>query len=196
MLVCLKYCLQIMSKERSNFQGSGLTYDKTLEKSVDGVMTKLSLLFDQDMSSCILGSSNILADELAYRTTSRFNLIRLLRIQLVNKSSLHHLGLLRRCRSGSTQTSSGPTLSVIRICVSSVGHPSTVVHLRTAMARWTHLNGSRGCYVHRLSMIVELNDRNRCSYGRRRKDRNISMPVLQRRASWHTFLLWDPSGPP
>lgn len=42
------------------------TYDKTLEKSVDGVMTKLSLLFDQDMSSCILGSSNILAGELAY----------------------------------------------------------------------------------------------------------------------------------
>lgn len=155
-----------MSKERSKFSRWGaLTYDKTLEKSVDGVMTKLSLLFDQDMSSCILGSSNILPDELAYRNDVKVQ-SQLLRIELVYKSSLHHLGLLRRCRSGSTQPSSGPALSVIRICVSSVGHPSTVVHLRTAMARWTHLNGSRGRYVHRLSMIVELdNDRYRCRYG-------------------------------
>lgn len=50
------------SAERLNLTTprSSTTYARTLEKSVEGDMTKLSLLFDHDIRFCIAGSSNIL----------------------------------------------------------------------------------------------------------------------------------------
>ena len=38
----------------------GVTYDRTFENSVEGDMTKLSLVLDHDIKCWMLGSSNIL----------------------------------------------------------------------------------------------------------------------------------------
>ena len=45
-----------------NFCMVRVTNAKTFEKSVDGDIRKLSLLFDHEMRCCILGSSSILGD--------------------------------------------------------------------------------------------------------------------------------------
>ena len=41
-------------------RSQGWTYASTLENSLEGDITKLSLEFDQDIRCCILGSSSIL----------------------------------------------------------------------------------------------------------------------------------------
>ena len=56
--VCLKYCLGYVRLEK--LDSRDLTYARTLEKSVQGDMTKLSLELDQDIKVRILWSSNIL----------------------------------------------------------------------------------------------------------------------------------------
>ena len=45
-----------------DFRMVRVTDAKTLEKSVDGDIRKLSLLLDHEMRCCILGSSSILGD--------------------------------------------------------------------------------------------------------------------------------------
>lgn len=45
-----------------------MTYARTLEKSVDGDMTKLSLLFDHEIKFWMAGSSNMLT---AHQPTDR-----------------------------------------------------------------------------------------------------------------------------
>lgn len=72
-----------------------MTYARTLEKSVDGDMTKLSLLLDHEMRFCIAGSSNILhARQPTDRPWSAPVIHDLLLVKLVNKCRLHHFGLL------------------------------------------------------------------------------------------------------
>lgn len=57
-LVCLKYCLECVSNH--THLGRYSTYERTLEKSLDGDMTKLSAEFDQEIKCCIFWSSSIL----------------------------------------------------------------------------------------------------------------------------------------
>lgn len=59
-LVCLKYWLQKSVYE--SFATVVETYERTLEKSLDGDMTKLSSELDHDMRCDMLGSSSILGD--------------------------------------------------------------------------------------------------------------------------------------
>ena len=53
-----------------NSSMSGKTDESTLEKSADGDMTKLSLLFDHDIRLEILGSSSILITLSAHKAPS------------------------------------------------------------------------------------------------------------------------------
>lgn len=57
-LVCLKYWLQ--ESAYASFATVVETYERTLEKSLDGDMTKLSSELDHDMRCDMLGSSSIL----------------------------------------------------------------------------------------------------------------------------------------
>ena len=52
------------SASRSAICSKGITYARTFEKSVDGDITKLSLLFDQEIRCCMLGSSSMLSQTL------------------------------------------------------------------------------------------------------------------------------------
>lgn len=69
------------------------THAKTLEKSVDGDMTKLSLLLDQDIRFCILESSSILMQMLAMKPHHSHDAGLL--VEFVDEGSLDHFGLLR-----------------------------------------------------------------------------------------------------
>ena len=62
MLVCLKYCLSTFSLERArpDPQRFEPTHESTLEKSVDGDMTKLSFVVDQEIRCWMFGSSSML----------------------------------------------------------------------------------------------------------------------------------------
>ena len=73
MFVCLKYCLGNPQPNAftSPASRSSMTYARTLEKSVDGDMTKLSLLFDHEIRFCIAGSSNMLKAPSAHRGIGR-----------------------------------------------------------------------------------------------------------------------------
>jgi hypothetical protein len=61
MLVCLKYdlwCVRCIRKKRCH--SSAYTYDKTLENSLEGDMTKLSFVLAQEMRCWMLWSSSML----------------------------------------------------------------------------------------------------------------------------------------
>ena len=60
MLVCLKYDLQSRLDRLKTARASKCTYDRTLEKSLEGDMTKLSFVLDQEMRCCMLWSSSML----------------------------------------------------------------------------------------------------------------------------------------
>lgn len=47
--MCLKYDLRAPVRYIKSGQSSGSTYDKTLEKSLEGDMTKLSLVLDHEI---------------------------------------------------------------------------------------------------------------------------------------------------
>lgn len=49
------------------------TYERTFEKSLDGDITKLSWVADQEMRCRILTSSNILAHNQYLKTSDRFS---------------------------------------------------------------------------------------------------------------------------
>lgn len=72
---------------------NSITHASTLEKSVDGDITKLSLLLDQDIRFCILESSSMLIQMLAINPHHSHDAGLL--VKLVDEGSLNHLGLLR-----------------------------------------------------------------------------------------------------
>ena len=61
MFVCLKYCLPGIVREVHYSHISHMaTYERTLEKSAEGDMTKLSALEDHDIRCWMLESSSML----------------------------------------------------------------------------------------------------------------------------------------
>lgn len=60
MLVCLKYDLNSKSTLHDIKMAGGGTYDKTFENSLEGDMTKLSFVLDQEIRCWILWSSSML----------------------------------------------------------------------------------------------------------------------------------------
>ena len=80
MLVCLKYCLSTFSSAPANeFAIVEQTHESTLEKSVDGDMTKLSFVVDQEIRCWMFRSSSMLPrHQLGQRhaTTGRIGRIR------------------------------------------------------------------------------------------------------------------------
>jgi hypothetical protein len=56
--ICVLKILSVIGELRSSDDRS--TYDKTLEKSLEGDITKLSAEFDHDIKCCMLWSSSML----------------------------------------------------------------------------------------------------------------------------------------
>lgn len=58
--MCLKYDLQARLAILKSGQSSRSTYDRTLEKSLEGDMTKLSFVLDHEIRCWMLWSSSML----------------------------------------------------------------------------------------------------------------------------------------
>lgn len=89
MLVCLKYCLSHFSIW--SLEIAVEAHARTLEKSAEGDITKLSLLLDHDIRFCMLESSSILRHVNHFASSQHIDDVL---IQLMDKSCLHHFGLL------------------------------------------------------------------------------------------------------
>ena len=154
MLVCLKYCLSRQINATLSLT-SVVTHAKTLEKSVEGDITKLSLLADQDIKFWMLGSSNMLGkvSNQAKKKENSCLSTGFLLVQLVDERGLYYFGLLGRRCGRSTQPISHGSVLMRGIAIGSVAHAARMIQLWAAMCRWAHRCRCWRGDFHRLAMV-------------------------------------------